>query len=84
MTYFRKMPSRVLNLELSSGGFSAGAFEGVAARDVSLELSADVVVDPGRACSADRSAIFDDGVVLARGGGYEDVGCAPRLRGRPR
>lgn len=71
--YFRKMPSRVLNLELSSGGFSAGAFEGVAARDTSAELSADVVVDPGRACSADRSAILDDGVALARGCGYEDV-----------
>jgi hypothetical protein len=57
MTYFLKIPRSVLNLEPSSGTFSTAAFEGVAARDVSLELSAEVVVEPGRALSAARSAI---------------------------
>jgi hypothetical protein len=46
-----------LNLELSSTGFSTAAFEGVAALDVSLELRAEAVVEPGRACSAGRSAM---------------------------
>lgn len=57
--YFRKMPSSVLNLELSSGAFSAPALEGVPARDGSLELSAELGVDPGRAFSAESwSAIW--------------------------
>lgn len=51
------MPRRVLNLEPSSGAFSAGAFDGVAARDVSLELSTEAAFEPGRAFSADRSAM---------------------------
>jgi hypothetical protein len=55
-TYFLKMPSSVLNLELSSTGFSTAAF-GVAALDASLELSAEAVVEPGRAFSAGRSAM---------------------------
>jgi hypothetical protein len=55
-TYFLRMPSSVLNLELSSAGFSA-AFEGVAALDVSLELRAEAVEEPGRALSAARSAM---------------------------
>jgi hypothetical protein len=50
------MPSSVLNLELSSTGFSAAAF-GVAALDVSLELRAEAVEEPGRAFSAGRSAM---------------------------
>jgi hypothetical protein len=44
-------------LEPSSGAFSAGAFDGVAARDVSFELSAEAALEPGRAFSADRSAM---------------------------
>jgi hypothetical protein len=50
------MPSSVLNLELSSTGFSTAAF-GVAALDASLELSAEAVAEPGRAFSAGRSAM---------------------------
>jgi hypothetical protein len=57
-TYFLSMPSSVLNLDPSSTGFSAGgALDGVPALDVSLELRADAVVEPGRAFSADRSAM---------------------------
>jgi hypothetical protein len=56
-TYFLKIPSSVLNLELSSAGLSTAAFEGVAALDVSLELRAEAVEEPGRALSAGRSAI---------------------------
>jgi hypothetical protein len=52
------MPSRVLNLDPSSGTFSAAAFEGVAALDVSLEFMAETVVEPGRAFSADISAMY--------------------------
>jgi hypothetical protein len=51
------MPSSVLNLDPSSTGFSAGALDGVPALDVSLELRAEAVVEPGRAFSADRSAM---------------------------
>ena len=50
--YFRSMPSSVLNLELSTGAFSAPALDGVPARDGSFELSAEEGVDPGRAFSA--------------------------------
>jgi hypothetical protein len=51
------MPRKVLNLELSSGAFSAAAFEGVAARELSVELRADVVAEPGWAFSGARSAM---------------------------
>lgn len=51
------MPKRVLNLEPSSGAFSAGAFDGVAARDTSLELRADAVADTGWALVAAWSAM---------------------------
>lgn len=51
------MLKKVLNLELSSGGFSAGAFDGVAAREGSLELSAELVAEPGAAFSGARSAM---------------------------
>jgi hypothetical protein len=57
MTYFLKMPNRVLNLEPSSGTFSAAPFAGVAALDVSLEFMAEAVLEPGRAFSADMSAM---------------------------
>jgi hypothetical protein len=56
-TYFLRIPSRVLNLDPSSTGFSAGALDGVPALDVSLELRAEAVVEPGRGFSADRSAM---------------------------
>jgi hypothetical protein len=50
------MPRKVLNLELSSGGFSAPA-PGVEARDAAFEGVAEFVVEPGRAFSATRSAM---------------------------
>ena len=50
------MPKKVLNLELSSGGFSAPA-PGVEARDAAFEGVAEFVVEPGRAFSAARSAM---------------------------
>lgn len=50
------MPKKVLNLELSSGGFSAPA-PGVEARDAAFEGVAEFVVEPGRAVSAGRSAM---------------------------
>lgn len=56
-TYFRRMPKKVLNLELSSGGFSAVA-PGVEAREAALEAVAEVVVEPARAFSAARSAML--------------------------
>lgn len=43
-------------MELSSGGFSAPA-PGVEARDAAFEGVAEVVVEPGRAFSAARSAM---------------------------
>jgi hypothetical protein len=51
------MPNRVLNLEPSSGAFSTGAFEGVAALDTSFELRADAVADAGWALSTAWSAM---------------------------
>ena len=50
------MPRKVLNLELSSGGFSAPA-PGVEARDAAFDGVAEFVVEPGRAVSAARSAM---------------------------
>lgn len=55
-TYLRRMPKKVLNLELSSGGFSAVA-PGVEAREAAFEGAAEFVVEPGRAFSAARSAM---------------------------
>jgi len=52
----RRILRRVLNLEPSSGGFSAGAFDGVAALDASFELS-EAAVEAGRAFSAVESAM---------------------------
>lgn len=49
------MPRNVLNLELSSGGFSAGALVGDVALDASFELSAEPVMEPERAVSGARS-----------------------------
>ena len=69
------MLKNVLNLELSSGGFSAGALAGVVARDGSLELSAELAADTGRAASGVRSAM----------GGACCVVCSrPERRGCPR
>lgn len=56
-TYLRKMLKKVLNLELSSGGFSVDA-PGVEARDAAFEAVAEFVVEPGRALSAARSAML--------------------------
>lgn len=50
------MPKNVLNLELSSGGFSAVA-PGVEALEPAAETVAEFVVEPGRAFSAARSAM---------------------------
>jgi hypothetical protein len=49
------MPRNVLNLELSSGGFSAGALEGVVAREATWELRAEFVEEPGAAFSGARA-----------------------------
>lgn len=57
LRYLLKMPRKVLNLELSSGAFSTAALEGVAARELSRELRADVVAEPGWAFSGARSAM---------------------------
>jgi hypothetical protein len=51
------MLSSVLNLEPSSGARSAAAAAGVTALDVSLELRAEAVAEPGWAFSAERSAM---------------------------
>lgn len=51
------MLKKVLNLELSSGGFSADA-PGVEARDAAFEAVAEFVLEPGRAVSAARSAMI--------------------------
>jgi hypothetical protein len=56
-TYFRNIPKKVLNLELSSGGFSAEA-PGVEAREAAFEAVTEFVVEPGRAFSAALSAIL--------------------------
>jgi hypothetical protein len=58
LRYLLKIPRNVLNLELSSGAFSTAALEGVAARELSPELRADVVVEPGWAFSGARSAMM--------------------------
>jgi hypothetical protein len=58
LRYLLKIPKKVLNLELSSGAFSAAAAEGVTALELSLELSADVVVEPVWAFSGARSAMM--------------------------
>lgn len=65
------MPSSVLNLELSSGAFSTGAFEGVPALEGSLELRAEAVVELGWAFSAGRSAMAAVGLVRLLWGGEE-------------
>ena len=62
-TYFRRMPKNVLNLELSSGGFSAVA-PGVEAREAAFEAAAEFVVEPERAFSAARSAMVSRPVAL--------------------
>jgi hypothetical protein len=67
LRYLLNMPRKVLNLELSSGAFSAAAFEGVAARELSFELRADVVAEPGWAFSGARSAMVMDYVFYSRG-----------------
>lgn len=56
-TYFRRIPKKVLNLELSSGGFSADA-PGVEAREAAFEAGAEFVIEPGRAFSAALSAML--------------------------
>jgi len=63
------MPRKVLNLELSSGGFSAPA-PGVEARDAAFEGVAEFVVEPGRAFSAARSAIVSVRVACSGVFGY--------------
>jgi hypothetical protein len=55
LRYLLNMPKKVLNLELSSGTFSAAAAEGVAVLEPSLELSA---VVPVWAFSGARSAMM--------------------------
>lgn len=79
-TYFLKIPRSVLNLELSSGAFSTGAFEGVPARDGSLELSADAVAELGWAFSAGRSAMAAGASCFSCGGGRGRCMSAIRLR----
>jgi hypothetical protein len=61
------MLKKVLNLELSSGGFSAPA-PGVEARDAVFEGAAEFVAEPGRALSAARSAMVS--VLVACSGGF--------------
>ena len=73
-TYLRKMLRKVLNLELSSGGFSADA-PGVEARDAALEAAAEFVVEPGRAFSAARSAM-----VVGRLRAGVSLECCTKLR----
>lgn len=51
------MPKNVLNLELSSGGFSTGAVAGVVALEASVEFAAEAVAEPGRVVSEARSAM---------------------------
>lgn len=51
------MPKNVLNLELSSGAFSAAAFDGVGARELSPELRADAGAEADWAFSGARSAM---------------------------
>lgn len=62
-TYFRNMPKKVLNLELSSGGFSA-VVPGVEALEPAVETVVEFVVEPGRTFSAARSAMMLAGCVL--------------------
>jgi len=57
LRYLLNMPRNVLNLELSSGAFSAAAFEGVAAREVSRELRAEGGAEPVGAFSGTGSAM---------------------------
>jgi len=52
------MPRNVLNLELSSGIFSAGAVVGVAVREAALELSAEGGVGAAGAPAGARSAMM--------------------------
>jgi len=52
------MPKKVLNLELSSGGFSAAP--GVEAREAAFEAVAEFLVEPGRALSAAESAMVSE------------------------
>ena len=58
------MLKKVLNLELSSGGFSADA-PGVEARDAAFEAVAEFVMEPGRAFSAARSAMVSGPLAYA-------------------
>ena len=57
LRYLLNMPRNVLNLELSSGAFSAATFEGVAAREVSRELRAEGGAEPVGAFSGTGSAM---------------------------
>ena len=59
------MPKKVLNLELSSGGFSAVA-PGVEALEAAFETVAEFVVEPGRAFSAARSAMVSGLLACSR------------------
>jgi hypothetical protein len=56
--YLLNIPKKVLNLELSSGAFSATAADGVTALELSLELSAEAVLEPVWAFSGARSAMI--------------------------
>jgi hypothetical protein len=72
------MPKKVLNLELSSGAFSAAAaFEGVAALELSVELSAEPVAEPvaepAWAVSGWRSAMGIRYTVCSGASGREEM-----------
>lgn len=58
--YLLKMPKKVLNLELSSGAFSAPTLAGVAARELFAELSVDTGAEAAWAFSGARSAMEVD------------------------
>jgi hypothetical protein len=60
------MPRNVLNLELSSGAFSAAAFEGVAARELSPELRVEAGAEADWAFSGARSAMAAGQVCLGQ------------------
>lgn len=64
-TYFRNIPKKVLNLELSSGGFSVVA-PGVEALEAAFEGVAEFVAEPGWAFSAARSAMVCGLVACSR------------------
>ena len=58
--YLLRMPKKVLNLELSSGAFSAPTLAGVAARELLAELSVDTGAEAAWAWSGARSAMEDE------------------------